>query len=170
MLGNGRSAEPAAGLRGFQRAPYRGSVSRPSQDQRSPRMTSALRSAVASDCRCARATLVARAKSFEQFGDVVAVDPQTAPISQGRYELAVLIEQPSRIDRGYVRHATVAIESDGVSLRRLLCRLALLVAGGREVQDVAGRLIRAGEVKIVGGNVNRGGRHLRWGRARWKRP
>lgn len=62
-----------------------------------------------SDWRCARATLAARAKSVEQFGDVVAVDPQTAPVSQGRYELAVLFQQPSCVDRGHVRHATIVV-------------------------------------------------------------
>lgn len=41
-----------------------------------------------------------------------------------------------------------------MSLRRLLCRRTLLVAGAREVQDIAARLIRAGEVEIVGDNVN----------------
>jgi hypothetical protein len=69
-----------------------------------------------------------------------------------------------------VRHATIAVKADRVSLRRLLCGRTLLVAGGREIQDIAGRLIGAGELKIVGGNVNRGGWHLRWANARWKRP
>lgn len=109
-------------------------------------------------------------RSVAEFSDVVPVDSQATPVSQGRDELAVPIEQPAGVDRGHVRNATVAVESDGVSLRCLLRGRTLVVAGGREVQDIAGRLVGAREVEIVGGDVNGGGWHLRWADAQRKRP
>src|SRR5687768_16008261 len=53
-----------------------------------------------------------RGRSAEQVYDILSINAEPPAVSKRRDQLTMLLEEPARVDRGEVRHPTVAIEPD----------------------------------------------------------
>jgi hypothetical protein len=80
--------------------------------------------------------------------DILMHQAKLPTVAQRGDDFAIPVEQPSRIDRGYVRDLTLRAKPNRMPLRCYLGGSVLVVFGRRQIQHISERVVCPGELEI----------------------